>query len=69
MADGYKIRSEFIDGIQVSLTELSERSGIERSHLSRIVRGQRCPNVMIFHKLARSLNTTMDKLFKSMYQF
>lgn len=49
--------------IQLTLRELSTRSGVSISHLARIEEGNRFPSARILHKIATPLNFEESELF------
>jgi transcriptional regulator with XRE-family HTH domain len=48
---------------QLTLQQLSEKSGVSPSHLGRIERGQRFPSAHILRKIAQPLGFDEDELF------
>jgi len=48
---------------QLTLQQLSEKSGVSPSHLGRIERGQRFPSAHILRKIAQPLGFGEDELF------
>lgn len=49
--------------ILLTLSDLSVKSGVSASHLTRIERGQRFPSAHILAKVARPLGFTQEELF------
>jgi len=49
--------------IPLTLTELSARSGVSPSHLSRIEKGERFPSAHILQRIARLLGFEENELF------
>ncbi len=45
---------------------LASVSGIDRSHMGYIEQGRRKPTLSTLHKIAKSLNMTLERLFKSL---
>ena len=48
---------------QLTLQQLSDKSGVSPSHLGRIERGQRFPSAHILRKIAQPLGFDEDELF------
>ena len=46
-----------------SLTSISKRAGICRSHLFRILDGSRTPSLPVAHRLALALKISLDELY------
>jgi transcriptional regulator with XRE-family HTH domain len=51
-----------------TLKIVSRESGVESSHVWRIMQGGRVPSVVTFHKLAQYFGLTMDELYELMYE-
>lgn len=49
--------------IQLTLSELSDRSGVSKSHLARIEEGNRFPSARVLHKIATPLSFEESELF------
>jgi len=60
---GNRIR-ELRQKIEVSQEELGFQTGLDRTYISGIERGQRNPALINIGKLARALKTTLPDLFK-----
>ncbi|MHA1951819.1 MAG: helix-turn-helix domain-containing protein [Candidatus Thorarchaeota archaeon] len=52
-----------------SLSEISEKSGMSVSYISRILKGERIPRVHNFKKIADALKMSMDLLYKKLERF
>jgi transcriptional regulator with XRE-family HTH domain len=50
-------------------TDLAAAAGLKLSHVSRILKGSRTPNVKSFRKIAEALNLSMDALYDRMYVY
>lgn len=46
-----------------SLDELSQRTGVSKSHLSSVERGMKSPTIAIARKIAEVLGVSLDRLF------
>ena len=55
---------ELRDGLGYSLDALAERSGVSRSNISLIERGQSSPTASVLDKLAAGLGVTLASLFE-----
>lgn len=53
---------------KVSIRELSKRTGIARSALSRYENNQRLPRMDIIEKIAAALGTHIEELYESKYK-
>lgn len=51
----------------LSKGELAEKAGITNAMLSRYIRGNSMPNVIVAHRLATILGCTLDELFDRTY--
>jgi transcriptional regulator with XRE-family HTH domain len=54
-----------------SKSEIAIKSGLDLSHLCRILKGGkdgRVPNVVVFRKLAAALGLSMDTLYDKLYR-
>jgi transcriptional regulator with XRE-family HTH domain len=49
--------------IPMTLRELSAKSGVSQSHLTRIERGERFPSALVLRKIAKILTFEENKLF------
>ena len=49
--------------LQLTLQQLSDKSGVSPAHLGRIERGQRFPSAHILRKIAQPLGFDEDELF------
>jgi transcriptional regulator with XRE-family HTH domain len=58
---GNRIRSERLQR-QLGLEELSEQSGVSRSMLSAVERGQKVPTVLVLDRIATGLGTSIARL-------
>ena len=47
----------------LSLSELARRSGVTKSHLHYIERGEKYPTLLVFCKIAKELDTPAAELF------
>ena len=54
-------------GPRGTITKLARRAGLDVTHLSRILRQERVPNVITFSHIAKAAQMPMDKLFKIIY--
>jgi XRE family transcriptional regulator, regulator of sulfur utilization len=62
MADlGQRVRTERISR-GYSLELLAERSGVSRSMLSAVERGSKAPTVLVLHRIATGLDTSISRL-------
>lgn len=50
----------------MSQEQLAADSGIDRSHMGFIEQGRRKPTLTTLHKIATSLNMTLEQLFKDL---
>lgn len=50
---------------QMTLEELSRKSGVSRVSINRYELGERCPNIRIAKQLADALGCTLDELVGS----
>lgn len=50
----------------MSQEKLASDSGIDRSHIGFIEQGRRKPTVSTLYKIANSLDTTLEQLFKGL---
>ena len=52
---------------RISLAHVARESGLEQSHVWRIVKGQREPGIRSFKALAVSLRLPMEQLYTFLY--
>lgn len=50
----------------MSQESLASESGIDRSHMGFIEQGRRKPTLSTLFKIAKSLNTSLEQLFKGL---
>lgn len=50
----------------ISQEKLAADSGIDRSHMGFIEQGRRKPTVYTLYKIAKTLNISLEQLFKSL---
>ncbi len=50
----------------MSQEKLASASGIDRSHMGYIEQGRRKPTLSTLHKIANSLDITLEQLFKGL---
>ncbi len=55
-----KIRTER----RMTQGELAEQLGVHQSYIAQIERGTKIPNMIIAKELARTLNVTLERLYK-----
>ena len=68
--DIYKVIGERIKKLRkaqgLSQEKLAERAGIDRSHMGFIEQGRRQPTIATLFKLAKTLNISLEKLFRDL---
>lgn len=68
--DIYKVIGERIRKLRkvrgLSQEKLAERAGIDRSHMGFIEQGRRQPTIATLHKLSKTLNISLEKLFRDL---
>lgn len=64
-----KVRKQAVEEIlgDLSRTDLAKRAKLDRSHITRILNGERVPNVEAFRSIAVALGISMDNLFAKLY--
>jgi len=55
-----KLRQE----MNVTMSELSRRTFIEKPHISRLEKGESNPTLFTLHKIADALKISIEELFK-----
>lgn len=50
----------------LSQEKLAERAGIDRSHMGFIEQGRRQPTLSTLHKLTKTLDISLEKLFRDL---
>jgi transcriptional regulator with XRE-family HTH domain len=50
----------------MSQESLAAESGVDRSHIGFIEQGRRRPTIPTLHRIAKSLNLTLEDLFKGL---
>ena len=48
---------------KISQEELADRSGLDRTYIGGVERGERNPSLLSIHKIAEGLNVTVSELF------
>lgn len=51
---------------KMSQESLATESGVDRSHMGFIEQGRRRPTIPTLYRIAKSLNTTLEDLFKGL---
>lgn len=54
------------NGKKISQEKLATNSGIDRSHMGFIEQGRRKPTLSTLHKIATSLDMSLEQLFKGL---